>query len=211
MIKCNLLKLICLFLIFSKSAFGQDFKFGLVGGFDVANSRLTKKQVTGGDTRVFHPIFSFNTNAYVGYKSASFWGISLEPGYIQKGGELKYENDYYDVRVQMNYIQLPILADFYLGEKFSISVGPEFSYMINAKAKSTDFSNDISGFYNKKFELSGIVGINYYFHKNFDIGLKYNHGLTYTTKIEWTDDNGILIGQTNEYNQYFQLCVRFKK
>lgn len=210
MIKCNLLKLICLFLIFSKSAFGQDFKFGLVGGFDVANSRLTKKPVTGGDTRVFYSIFSFNTNAYVGYKSASFWGISLEPGYIQKGGKLKYGNDYYDVRVQMNYIQLPILADFYLGEKFSISVGPEFSYMINAKAKSTDFSNDISGFYKKKFELSGIVGINYHFHKNFDIGLKYNHGLTYTSKVEWTDDNGIEIGQTKEYNQYFQCFVRFK-
>ena len=82
--------------------------------------------------------------------------------------------------------------------------------MINAKAKTKDNSNDISEFYDNKFELSGLIGINYTINKNVDIGLRYNHGLTYTSKITWVDSMGNLLDNSKEYNQYIQLIIRLK-
>jgi len=208
--KLILLKLTCFILILNTNLYAQEFKFGLVGGLDLANSRLTNKPNIY--SRVYYPMISFNINGFVGYKSAGFWGISLEPGYIQKGGVQQYnkEDKDDDVRFQMNYLQLPLLVDFYLGKKFSISVGPEFAYLISVKVKSKDLSNDISNFYDNNFEISGNIGINYNIHKHFDIGLRYNLGLTYTTKIIWSEETGIPIDESKEYNQYFQFLVRFK-
>ncbi len=207
--KLILLKITSLLLIFNTSLFAQDFKFGLVGGLDVANSHLTNKSEVNSDSRVYYPMISFNANGYIGYRSTGLWGISLEPGYIKKGGVQQYDEDN-DVKCQISYLQLPVLADFYLSEKIFISVGPEFAYQINAKANAKDYSLDISDLYDNDFELSGIIGINYNIQKHFDVGVKYSHGLTYVSKNSLVDEAGESSEDSKEYNQYFQLFVRFK-
>jgi hypothetical protein len=202
------LTILGIFLIPALSLNAQDFKVGALAGFDVTNARMTDLPDGGGFSGFYDPMISFNINGYVGYKSSGFMGLSLEPGFIQKGGREKYEGDY--MRFQLNYLQMPVLADFYLTDKLFISIGPEVGYMINAKAKFKASSNDISEMYDNKFELSGLLGFNYTIIKNFDIGIRYNHGITYTTKISINDVNGNFIGSTRVYNQYFQLVVRFK-
>ena len=62
-----------------------------------------------------------------------------------------------------------------------------------------------------RFELSGLIGINYSLIENLDIGLRYNHGLTCISKLVFTDIMGNETGEHyNEYNQYFQFFLRFK-
>lgn len=207
--KMILWKLLFFILIYNSNVLAQKFRFGFVGGLDIANARLTNKPDIEFETKVFYPMISLNANGYIGFKSAGFWGISVEPGYIQKGGVVRNVNND-NIRIQLNYLHLPVFADFYFGEKFFLSAGPEFAYLINAKAKSMGNSNDISDAYDNDFEVSGTLGINYNFHKHFDIGLKYSHGLTYTTKITWTDETGTFLDESKEYNQYFQVFVRFK-
>lgn len=206
--KTKTIKLILgLLLASGLNANAQNLKFGILAGFDVANSHLTNKP-NGYDSRFYYPIISFNANGYVGYKNAGFWGISAEPGFIQKGGRQKGIDD--DIRIHLNYLQLPILLDLYMSDKIFISIGPELSYMINAKAKSKHYSNNITEWYEKRVELSAIVGINYQLTDKLDIGFRYNHGLTYTSKIIFTDEFGTELRDIKEYNQYFQLLVRFK-
>jgi hypothetical protein len=189
------------------SANAQNLKFGILAGFDVANSHLMNKPKWY-DSRVYYPMISFNLNGYVGYKNSGFWGLSAEPGFIQKGGRQKGIDE--NIRFQINYLQLPILLDLYISDKFFISIGPEFSFLINSKAKSTHSSNTIEDIYDKWFELSGLVGVNYQLTDKLDIGMRYNHGLTYTSKITFTDIFGNQLAEIKEYNQYFQLIVRFK-
>ena len=190
----------------------QDIKFGVLAGLDVAKAHMTNIPDIAKDATAYYPMISFNINGYAGYKSAGFWGLSVEPGFIQKGGVVQYDKDSQDddVRFQLFYAQLPILADFYITDKFFASIGPEFAYLINAKAKSKDHSNDIWSFYDNYFEISGLIGLNYNIIEKVDIGLRYSHGITYTRKITWTDENGKPLGESKEYNQYFQLIVRFK-
>jgi hypothetical protein len=81
----------------------------LLAGLDVANAHRVRPEFYD---RYFYPMITFNVNGYAGYKSAGFWGLSVEPGFIQKGGNrdpsLKSEEDNY-VRYQLNYIQVPFL------------------------------------------------------------------------------------------------------
>ena len=205
------LTLIVLVIFSGMSLKAQDFKFGLVAGFDVANSRITNKPDSVSDSRAYYSMISFNVNGYIGFKSASFWGLSIEPGFIQKGGIIQYkDNRDKDVRVQSNYIQLPVLLDLNLTDKLFISIGPEFAYMINTKGKSKDLSVDITDLYDNEFEISGLIGINYNIIKNIDLGLRYNHGLTYIQEFTYTNALGETVGEGKVYNQYFQLLVRFK-
>jgi hypothetical protein len=210
------IKILCLtsFLLFTGIKMsGQSFRFGFLTGFDLSNILMTNKADYFGGKRYYYPLAAFNINGYVGTKFSNHLGISLEPGFIKKGSVIRNDKDNKsdNIKYIFNYIQLPVLADIYLSDKFFFSVGPELAYLINAKAKSKDNSNDLSGSYDKNFELSILAGVNYSISKKVDIGLRYNHGITCTTRIEWTDASGnSTTKDSKEYNQYFQLLVRYK-
>lgn len=203
---------IALLLFCTHELISQNFKFGALAGIGVTNSHITNKPEEIGDALIFYPMISYNFNGYIGYKSARFFGLSLEPGFIQKGGVQTYDkNDKNDnVNIKLFYIQMPLLADFYITDELFVSVGPEFAFLINAKAKSKDQSADINDWYDNTFELSGMVGINYNIFTKFDIGLRYSHGISYSNKLIWTDIEGNVVRESNEYNQYWQFILRFK-
>ena len=71
-------------------------------------------------------------------------------------------------------------------------------------------SYDVDFLYDNKLEISGILGLNYSLFKFLDLGVKYNHGIMHTTSITYTGDSGDEIGESKEYNQYWQFMVRFK-
>jgi len=187
----------------------QDMKFGLLTGFNISYTRFTKLPDNLGDMLDFDPMITFNVNGYVGYKSDGFWGLSMEPGFIQKGSLHNLNGE--SARFHLNYIQMPVLVDFILLDRLFLSAGPEIGWMINAKAKGDDYSNDVSDIYDNRFELSGLIGLNYNLIEYLDIGIRYNHGLTYISKIAYTDTIGNETGENfKEYNQYLQFILRFK-
>jgi hypothetical protein len=179
---------------------------------NIVKAYTTNIQIREDNSRVYDPMISYNVNGYLGYKSGGFWGISFEPGYIQKGGAQRYETETKedDIRIQLNYIQMPVLFDLYVIKKIFISVGPEFAYMINATSKSMEESNDIWNLYTRSFEVSGLIGINFNIIKNFDIGIRYNHGITWISKVIYLDTDNSMETPSEEFNQYLQLFARFK-
>lgn len=204
----KIIKLLMLLILLSGLKLrAQELKFGFQAGFVITESQLTNKT---NPTDAFRSMSSFSLSGYIGYKSSGIWGISAEPGFIQKGGIHGLDLNNENIRLQLNYIQIPILANIYLSDKIFISIGPEFAYLLSAKAKSKVHSNDISNIYNKRFEISGLLGFNYNIIDNIDIGLRYNHGLTNIQTITISDSMGYPLGEMKEYNQYFQLILRFK-
>lgn len=193
-----------LMIISNLTVFSQDLKLGFAAGFDVANAHLTNKPDGGDNDQVYYPMIAYNFNGYIGYKKSELWGLSFEPGFIQKGGRQKSSGDY--IRLNLNYIQLPILFDYYFVDNFYISIGPELSYLINAKLKSSD----ITDLYDRRFELSALVGINYRINDKLDVGLRYNHGLIYTSKVTWVNALGESLGESKVFNQYLQFVIKFK-
>ena len=91
-----------------------------------------------------------------------------------------------------------------------LSLGPELSYLINAKirfvnsTKTTTIPNSDL----KRFEVSGIIGLNFRIKQKVDIGIGFSRGFTYTQKLYWTDSLGKDLGASKQFNQYIQFVVR---
>ena len=190
----------------------QDIKFGFLAGFVITNAQVTHKPEIYTDYRVFYPMYSFNINGYFEYKISKTFGISAEPGFIRKGGIIRFGINHYmsSIKLQLNYVQVPILANFYCTNKFFVSIGPEFAYLLNSKGNLPEIATGLIYFKENAFEISGLIGLNYSISKKVDIGFRYNHGITHFSVLKWTDGYGPEIGQSKVYNQYFQFIIRFK-
>lgn len=187
----------------------QEIKFGYLSGLGVSNAHVTNKIENRKDYKVFHPVYSFNINGYFEYKISKTWGIEAEPGFIRKGGTVGGMNRYHStIKMRLNYIQLPILANLYITKKFFVSIGPEFAYMINRQGNLPEKATGFDDFKENAFEISGLMGLNYSIYKEVDIGFRYNHGLTNMSILKWTNGFGPVVGQSKVYNQYFQFIFR---
>ncbi len=197
-----------LMLAIGLAGYTQNLRFGVTAGFDVAETHGTNRAVMGA-VRTYAPMMAFNVNAYLGYRISEKFGISLEPGFIQKGSTV-YEPSVGKFQMRENCFQMPVLLECFLFDKLFVSVGPELSYLINGYDVLRGEVYNNTDWYNNRLELSGVIGVNYRISDHVDIGLRYNHGITYTTQITLTDQDGNVVGASNEYNQYGQILVRYR-
>lgn len=206
-------QVLIVFAIFSTNIQAQEFEYGLQTGLVVANSHLAFDPTFEESERGFDPIISFGINGYIGYRSGSFWVISTEPGYIQKGSlQVGNEDDSSDdVRTQCHYLQLPILFKTNIMDALYFSLGPELGYLLRVNTKPESVY-DLDEFYDQKFELSGIIGLGITILNNLDLELRYNHGITYKMKTDFMHGMGteVLEGTVRDYNEYTQLLVRYR-
>src|SRR5690606_16656298 len=85
------------------------------------------------------------------------------------------------VKFNLNYLELPVLAVFKLGDTTEIHVGPYFSYLLGANiytegdlvGASEELDRDNSKSFD--FGLTGGVGLNF---GAVQIGARYNYGLS---------------------------------
>jgi hypothetical protein len=205
------LAIIGLFLIPTFKSAARDFKYGFVSGLVVSNANILSKIDRYKDYRAFYPLYGFNINGFIEYKISERWGIAAEPGFIRKGGVVRFGINHYtsEINMKLHYLQLPVLANYNITEKLFASAGPEFAYMINNKDNLPLPGTGFSKFKDNAFEVSGLIGLNYSISKKVGFGLRYNHGLTKISILQWTDGYGPVIGESKVYNQYFQLIIRF--
>lgn len=196
-----------LFLLITSAIDAQKFNFGVLAGFDITKSFTTKEKEISNYGPVYSPMISFNVNGIINCQFHDRFALSAEPGFIQKGGIEKSSNN---SRTQLNYLQIPLLLNIKIVHNIYTSIGPEFSYLILANLYGKGHSVNISKIYDKRFELSGLCAINYSISEKIDLGIRYNRSLTYNLKIGYTDENGNVIGQMKEFNQYFQFMIKYK-
>lgn len=101
------------------------------------------------------------------------------------------ESWYSDSKQQFRftYLELPVYAKFKIAPGLGVFVGPQFSYLLNARSKSEryfrindgeehfqDLEDDILKGYNK-FDLAVVVGIDYLFSNGINVSAGYDFGL----------------------------------
>lgn len=90
-----------------------------------------------------------------------------------------YRSDVYDLKIK--YINIPLMAKFYLVDKFSLEVGPQIGFRSLAIAETPigdyDARNDI-----KSIDLGVDAGIGYKLENGLNFGIRYNHGFSNITK-----------------------------
>lgn len=106
------------------------------------------------------------------YGVAENFGITAGVLYSMQG----YKAEGADKKSAMDYINIPILAQYYVVKGLAIKAGVQPGFLVRAKHDGESFSDEC-----KKFDFSIPVGLSYEY-QNFVLDARYNIGLTKTMK-----------------------------
>ncbi|MFV0482869.1 MAG: porin family protein [Bacteroidales bacterium] len=116
------------------------FNYGVNGGLFMGGVNFYDKS---GFNTAFYPRMQGGVNAL--FKNKFWSGVQLELNYKQKGWKQRYDNGD-EFTVSLNYIEVPLLTHFEVGEKWRIrpmlNAGPFVAFMLDKKI--TDDITDAS-------------------------------------------------------------------
>jgi len=130
------------------------------------------------------------------YTLANRFSLALGINYSQQGAK----QDKYDVTYKMDYLTVPIVANFYIVKGLAIKAGVQPGFNIKSKMDATTVQADFEDAV-KKFDLSIPVGLSYEF-RNIVLDARYNFGLTKMFDMNKVD--------LNSKNLAFQLTLGYK-
>lgn len=149
------------------AAHAQQVIFGVKGGLNIA--KMTN--IDRANTRAAIHLGGF---ARVGLNGQ--WSIQPELVYSGQGYVIDpIIGDNYTVAV--NYINLPIMAQYHIIPEFYVEAGPQLGFKVAAKVKEDGNSYDVGeGYKGVDFGLG--FGLGYDFDFGLGVGARYNFGLT---------------------------------
>lgn len=134
-------------------------RFGIKGGVNFAN-------IAGDDFESTDSRTSFHVGALVEFPMADIFSLQVEALYSGQGAEADFRGSDGDkAELQLDYINVPVLAKFYVIPNLAIEVGPQFSFLVNDEFDFNPNSNngdiDLEGtaFEARKFEVGGAAGL----------------------------------------------------
>jgi hypothetical protein len=182
----------------ASNADSMSASFGVKGGVNFAT--LNGDDIDSPDSRT-----SFHVGVFAELPVTSMFSVQAEALYSGQGAEANFSGSDGDkAELQLDYINVPVLAKFYIIEGLSIEAGPQFSFLVNDEFDFNPNSNDgdidleDSPFEAKSFEF-GVAG-----------------GLTFQTSMGLFATARYIQGVTDVYddadikNSNFQLGIGFK-
>lgn len=153
--------------LFSAAAQAQQVKFGLKGGLTV--SKLTNLDDVKSRASIYAGAF-----ARVGLTES--WSIQPELVYSGQGykGSAFFLGDY---NVAVNYINLPVMAQYHIVPEFYLEAGPQLGFRVSSKAKRDGSTLNV-GDAHKGVDFGLGFGLGYDFDFGLGVGARYNFGLT---------------------------------
>ncbi len=178
----------------SFSANAQGVEFGVKAGANFAS-------IGGDDTEDLGSRTSFHFGVTAGIAVSDNFSVQPELVYSAQGASIDFgggdEGD-----LKLDYLNLPIMAQFQVADGFSIEVGPQFGFLMSAKADDGDNEEDIKDDL-KGLDLSAGIGVNYTMTSGLNFGARYNLGLSNVNDFEGSDD-------INNQNNVFQVSIGYR-
>jgi len=125
---------------------------------------------------------SFNLGLLAEIPVSDKFSVQPEVLYSGQGYDIASRNDANDVEYQLDYINVPVLAKFYLVDGLSLEAGPQVGFLVNSEIDSNpaedggDVPLDEDQF--NKVDLSVALGASYKFRGGFFVNARYNYGLS---------------------------------
>lgn len=156
-------------LIFNNQAvlFAQKWDFGVKGGVNIAT-------IVGDETSGTDPRTSFYVGGFTQVELSDKFAFQPEILYSSQGVEGN-ENGF-DMTLKLDYLTIPLMAKYYITENFTLDVGPQLGFLLQADAETMGISVDFKD-YMKNFDFGLNFGLGYEFDK-FAINGRYNVGLS---------------------------------
>ncbi|PSG88574.1 porin family protein [Aurantibacter aestuarii] len=191
--------------------------FGAKAGLNVAT--------IGGDVEDASSRISFHVGGYAEFMVSDKFSVQPELVYSSQGTQEEYKESFesngvvfdgeYEDKLKLDYINLPVMAKFYVTEGFSLEAGPQVGFLIGANVESEgtesvtfggsteteSFSEEVD----VKDSFKGIdfavgVGAGYKLDGGLNFAVRYNLGLS-----NIYEDSGDFKAQNN----VFQFSVGY--
>jgi opacity protein-like surface antigen len=172
----------------------KSVSFGVKGGVNF--SSMTGEDIDNPDSRT-----SFHVGALVEIPVSDMFSVQAEAMYSGKGFDFEYEGtDGDNAELQLDYIDVPVLAKIYVTKGLSIEAGPQISFLINEELDSNPNSDsgdiDLDSAESVDFGLAG--GLSF----QTDMGIfatgRYSYGLSEIYK------------DVDVHNTNFQIGIGYK-
>jgi len=192
----------CFLLFVSLISSAQDIDFGIKGGLNLSS--------INGDSENVSMRTSFHAGVVLELKFSDKFSFQPELLFSEQGAESNYseqvgsESIKYESVLRMDYINIPLLAKYYLTDGFAIEMGPNVGMLLSARNQETFngvlqgeeiISDDIN-----KIDFGLGMGLGYKFKFGGFIQARYNLGLSNLYKD--SDD-------FKDVNTLFQISVRY--
>ena len=148
----------------------QGVKFGVKAALNVSN--LT------GDVDNASSLVGFQVGGFAEIKLTEKFAIQPELMYSAQGAESDGD------KFKLDYINIPVMAKFYVAKSFSLEAGPQIGFLTSAKIEGEDVKDFVSS-----TDFSANLGAGFDFTENLSAGLRYNFGLTNVYDVEGFDDS----------------------
>jgi Outer membrane protein beta-barrel domain len=174
------------------STANAQFQFGAKGGLNVST-------LSGSDIKSAESHVNINLGVYARLPIAR--RVSLQPELVFSGQGAKFSNP--DESFPINYLNVPLLLRFGLGEGFAFYTGPQLGFLLSAHDKFNGTSTDIKNVY-KSADFSWAVGFGYRIPTtNLGLDARYNFGISNIEDQSASNSNGSI------RNGVFQLGVTY--
>lgn len=203
--------------LFSALSYAQDVKFGAKVGLNISN--------LSGDVDDTKSLIGAHLGGFAEISISEKFAIQPELLFSMQGAKSEYSESDIDysyseeTKTKLNYLNIPLLAKYYVADKFALLAGPQFGILMSAK-EDYEFSETLSGttdsgsesidakeFY-KSLALSFNLGASYSITENFFVDARYNLGLSSIAK-DYTDEFGDSTSLKIN-NNVFQFSVGYK-
>ena len=152
---------------------GQMFYKIMIGG--------AYTNVTGGEDTKMKAGLVFGPE--VGYMVSNKFALSAGLQYAMQGNKVKDEIDG-TIKNNLEYLNVPVLANFYVAPEIVLKVGAQVGYLVRAKSDGESFRDDCN-----KIDFSIPFGIAWEQKDGWVVEARYNLGLTNVLKKDFVDKN----------------------
>ena len=172
-------------------SYAQNVKYGAKLGLNISNF--------SGDVENSKSLIGAQIGGFAEISISDKFAIQPELLFSMQGAKSEYSESNVDYSLseesksKLNYLNVPVLAKYYVADKFALLAGPQFGFLISAKEKY-DFSEtsmgttdsgsdsiDTKDFY-KSLALSFNIGASYSVTEKIFVDARYNLGLSSLAK-----------------------------
>lgn len=175
------------FLSFSL-AHAQHTNFGIKAGYNSSNVQVRN----GSD---YNSKSGIHVGGLAHIHISEHFAVQPELVFSCQGGESG------NSKLKLNYINVPVLAQYMVNDGFRLQTGPQVGFLISAKNKVGDVEVDVDDLFSS-VDFSWVFGAGYIFSSGVGIDARYNLGLN-----DIREDNNVEVK-----NRVFQagLFYQFK-
>lgn len=156
-------------MVYTAKAQSSNITYGVKGGGNLSNiSNIAQNEK-----------ISFHAGVFAEWNICDFFAIQPELIYSHQGASDKVGLIRYNTNI--NYLNIPVLAKFYVLKGLSVDIGPQFGFVVDKKERikvdgdMSKYAYDLDGV--DRFDLSIGVGASYNI-KSIILSAHYNFGLT---------------------------------